>query len=193
MFSSTFNLRPYFGRESTHMKKITLQILIGLFIVSCSSTKKFEHKTNEIQNKNTIYYDFAAKLNPEQLLFIKSNYNWNNKKVLIIKYRQPISYCHFDNNKITIGVEKWRKNVYSHKYADNCLIIEVLANGERVKKKLDNVNFFDDKNDFLLNSFFNRRKSCFGVLVVNNTGDYIQYNGHYSEKQVAKFVEILKK
>lgn len=70
--------------------------------------------------------------------------------------------------------------------------IKFLANGERVKRKLDNISYLDDKNDFLLKNFFDRKKSCFGVLVINQDGDYIQYNGH-SERQVAKFTENLRK
>ncbi len=170
-----------------HMKKTILQILIGLTILSCSSTKIIDSV-----NEKPITYDYADKIDSEKLNFIKTNYVWNNEKILILNYRQPINSCHFDNNKITSESKKWQKEFYSKINTDDCLNIEVLANGERVKEKLDNIKYFDDKNDFLLTNFFGRKKSCFGVLVINNEGYYIQYNGHYSEKQVAKYIENLK-
>ncbi|WP_055445199.1 hypothetical protein [Lacinutrix himadriensis] len=168
------------------MKKTSLPILITLIVFSFYSIKGMA------QEEKPILYDFADKINTEQLNFIKKNYNWNNEKLLIINYSQPISSCHFDNNKITSDSKKWWRDFYSKINTEDCLNIKVLSNGELVKRKLDNIKYFDDKNDFLLNNFFSRKKSCFGVLVLNEQGDYIQYNGHYSERQVAKFIENLK-
>jgi hypothetical protein len=112
---------------------------------------------------------------------------------LIINYSQPINSCHFDNNKITSEGKKWWRDFYSKINTDDCLNINVLANGERVKRRIDNLNYFDDKYDFLLKNFFKRKSSCFGVLVLNDEGYYIQFNGHYSERQVSKYIENLKK
>lgn len=181
-----------------HMKKITLQLIVCLILTSCSSTKNLDdkksntHQVKPIEVK-PITYDYADKINSAKLEFIKKNYNWKSQKVLIINYSQPISSCHFDNNKITSEGKKWWRDFYSKIDTHNCLNIEVLAEGERVHRKLDNVRYFDDKYDFLLTNFFERKKSCFGVLVLNDEGYYIQYNGHYSERQVAKYIENLKK
>lgn len=49
-----------------------------------------------------------------------------------------------------------------------------------------------DKDNFLLNNFLKEKKTCFGVMVLNEKGVYLQYNGHYSEKQVSSFIEKLK-
>lgn len=175
------------------MKKTIIQIIIGFTIFSCSSSKTVENKRADSQNEKPITYDFTNKIDAKKLNFIKNNYNWNDEKILIVNYSQPINSCHFDNNKITTESKKWWQDFYSKINTEDCRNIKVLVNGERVKNKLDNINHFDDKNDFLLTNFFSRKKSCFGVLVLNNEGYYIQYNGHYSEKQVAKFIENLKK
>ena len=172
------------------MKKTILQILIGLLILSCSTTKNVETKIADVNNESQNYY--SGNINAEQLNFIKLNYNWNDEEILIINYKQPISYCHFNNNKITDSGIKWWKDFYSKINTENYLNIQVLANGERVRSWLDNVNYFDDKNNFLLENFFSRKKTCFGVLIVNNEGNYIQYNGHYSEIQVTLIIENLK-
>ncbi|WP_223551665.1 hypothetical protein [Aestuariivivens sp. NBU2969] len=133
--------------------KRIIQIVIGLLVVSCSPTKTVVNNKTDIKKEKTIYYDFAGKLTAVQLFFIKNSYNWDNEKILIINYRQPISSCHFDNNKITSGGKNWWKDFYSKINTENCLNINVLANGERVKKKLDNIYYFDDKNDFFLLSY----------------------------------------
>ncbi|WP_298327236.1 hypothetical protein [uncultured Dokdonia sp.] len=176
------------------MKKTILSIIIVLTILSCSTTKTVENKKKtDSLNEKPITYDYADKIGSEKLNFIKKTYNWNNEKILIINYSQPINSCHFDNNKITSESKKWWNDFYSKIDTEDCLNIKVLANGERVKNKLDNLNYFDDKNDFLLINFFGRKKSCFGILIINNEGHYIQFNGHYSEKQVAIYIENLKK
>ena len=175
------------------MKKTILPIIISLTILSCSTSKTVENKKVESLNEKPITYDYADKIGSEKLNFIKRTYNWNNEKILILNYSQPIDSCHFDNNKITSEGKKWWKDFYSKINTEDCLNIKVLANGERVKNKLDNLKYFDDKNDFLFTNFFGRKKSCFGILVINNEGYYIQYNGHYSEKQVAKYIANLKK
>ena len=170
------------------MNKFIFFTLLPIFITYCSSTST----TTTLGNNKPIYYDFADKLSAEQLQFLQSTYNWDTEKILIINYNQPISSCHFDNNKITSQGKRFWQDFYAKINTENCLNIQVLANGERVKNKLDNITYFDDADDFLLDNFFNRKKSCFGVLVINQTGNYVQFNGHYSEKQVATFIEELK-
>ncbi|PCI02537.1 MAG: hypothetical protein COB81_05110 [Flavobacteriaceae bacterium] len=175
------------------MKKILIGLIIFLFY-SCSTTKNAENRTNDSHKEKPLIYDYADKINDEQLKFIKESYNWNNEKILIISYIQPIaiSTCNINYKTIPDSGKKWREDFYSKINTEDCLKIEVLANGEKVKNILDNIIYFDDKNDFLYDNFFNRKKSCFGIMVVNNDGFYIQYNGHYSERQVAKFIENLK-
>jgi|GEM_PF-1117113 archaellum component FlaF (FlaF/FlaG flagellin family) len=175
------------------MKKTVLQIILCLIITSCSSTKNLDDRKIDTQQEKPITYDYADKINSAKLNFIKKTYNWNNEKILIINYSQPINSCHFDNNKITSEGKKWWRDFYSKINTDDCLNINVLANGERVKRRIDNLNYFDDKYDFLLKNFFKRKSSCFGVLVLNDEGYYIQFNGHYSERQVSKYIENLKK
>ena len=173
-----------------HMKKIILQILTGFLAISCSSTK--ELNTNNIAEQ-PVSADFTGKVDSQNLDLIKQHYHWKDEEILIINYKQPISSCHFNNNKITSKSKNWWNEFYFKIKTDNTLNIHVLANGEKVKNKLDDLKYFDDKNDLLWNNFFYRKKSCFGVLVLNKDGDYFQYNGHYSERQVEVFIDSLKK
>tara|TARA_B100000809_G_C14914786_1_gene451205 strand:+ start:34 stop:558 length:525 start_codon:yes stop_codon:yes gene_type:complete len=174
------------------MKKTLYQIFIGILILSCSSTKNANDSvTKEKIKEEIITYDFAGRVDNNELIFIKENYNWNTSRILIINFKQPLSDCHFNNHKIS-NKNRWWNEFYSKIDTENCMNIHVMANGEQNFKKIDNKKIFDDKNDFLQSKFFGRRTSCFGVLVINSEGDYIQYNGHYSEKQVSKYIDNLR-
>ena len=176
------------------MKKILIGLIILLFH-SCSTTKNLDNKTNDSKKAKPIIYDYADKISNEQLNFIKKTYNWNDEKLLIINYIQPIeiSPCKIDYKSIPESGKKWSKDFYSKINTQECLNIQVFASGELIESKLDNITYFDDKDDFLYDNYFSRKISCFGIFIVNNDGYYIQYNGHKSERQVAKFIENLKK
>lgn len=141
--------------------------------------------------KPKIYYDYLDTMTSEELIFIKGHYNWNGTGLLIINYRQPRSYCHFDNN-LKPSSKKWWKDYYKKVNTEGCFNIHVTAEGEHSEIKLDNVIYFDDTNDFLLEHFFNRKHSCFAVMVINPSGDYVQYNGHYHEEEVNRYIELLR-
>ena len=174
------------------MKKILLGLILIIFY-NCSVTNTENSLTSIQKDKKTnVSFDFAGTVETTDIDFLKKNYNWNDERILIINYSQPISSCHFNNNTNSESSKKWWENFYSKINTENCKNIKVLSNGERVKGKLDNIKYFDDKDDFLLKKFFDRKKSCFGVLVINTDGDYIQFNGHYSERQVARFIEFLR-
>ena len=164
------------------MKKISLVILLLIFY-NCSSSKETLINNKSSKNsKELIRFDYSGTLDEEQMNFIKDNYEWKDK-IAIINFTQPRSYCHFDNSKSSIQSRGWWINFYSKIDTENCLNIFVGSSE----------NSLIDKNDFLLNNFFKRKKTCFGVMVINDSGQYLQFNGHYSEKQVSQFIEKLKK
>ncbi|MCB0472270.1 MAG: hypothetical protein KDC56_04320, partial [Flavobacteriaceae bacterium] len=164
-------------------------LLIPVFY-NCSTTNNVKQNDTD----SPIYYDYAGKIENEALEFIRNAYNWNTEKILIIRYLQPISIspCKFNYDYIPDSGKEWREAFFENINTEDCKNIEVLANGEKAKS-LDNVVYFDDKNDFLFDKFFSRKKSCFGVMVINNKGYYIQHNGHYSAEQVGKYIENLRK
>ena len=175
------------------MKKNLISLLFTLLLFSCIQQKKvFVTKINPEKIKNVVY-DFKGKVDVEVLTFLAKNYNWNTQEILIVNYSQPIKDCHFDNNQLTKQSIKFFDDFYAKINTENSLIVKVFSNGERIRRKLDNVKYFDDKEDFLYINFFSKKRSCFGVLVIHKNGNYYQYNGHYTEKQVAKFSYNLKK
>ena len=167
------------------MKPLLHLALFLLIIQSCSKNiTGTAHTTN-----TTATYDFKDYMTQEQVSFLKDAYPWDKQNLLIINYRQPINYCHFDNHKITNQSKKWWANFYSKIATENCTTIHVYASGKLVKSQLDGLAYFDDRVDFLFKNFFTRLQSCFGLMVVREDGHYIQFNGHYSENQINKFVD----
>jgi hypothetical protein len=134
-----------------------------------------------------ITYDFTGKLNEGQMSFIKDNYDWNSKDILIINFTQPRSNCHYDNHKHNKNTVKNYMEYYSDVDLKDCEVIFVCPE----KHNSDSYLYYDKAN-FLLNNYFNRKERCFAVMVLNKNGDYLQYNGEYSKKQVSKYIENLK-
>jgi hypothetical protein len=155
-----------------------------LFIILCCLFTFYSFGQND---KKPINYDFTGKLNEVQMKFMMDYYNWNSKEILIINFIQPRSDCHFDNHTHNLENTKWWKDYYKKIDIKDCSNIFVCAE----KHKRDKTLYYDKAN-FLYDNFFNRKESCYGVLVLNKNGDYLQFNGHYSEKQVSKYIENLK-
>ncbi|WP_191859264.1 hypothetical protein [Hanstruepera ponticola] len=159
------------------MKKLFFLFLCFHFTYSCFTQN----------DKQTIEYDFTGKLNEGQMKFMNNYYNWDSKEILIINFSQPRSDCHFDNHIHKTGYTKWWKDFYEKIDIKDCSNIFVCSEKHNRDKTL-----FYDKANFLYDNFFSRKESCYGVLVLNKNGDYLQFNGHYTEKQVSKFKENLK-
>lgn len=170
------------------MKKKILLLLI-IIVAGCKSTEK---PTMALEDKDYIPpLDFAGQLDGEKLAFIKDNYNWPEESVLVINYKQPNSRCHFNYKKKVKDSTDWWRASFSKTALKNSSEIYVISESHYVTRFLDNETYFGDKGDFLFENFFERKHSCYGVMVVNETGDYLQYNGNYNKKQVAKYVEAL--
>jgi len=160
---------------------------------SCSTTKNTIHpKSQDKVEDKAILYDFTGTLSKERVEFLKNNYDWVSGNILIINFLQLRSDCHFDNHKHSNEGKRFWKEFYSKINTDNCSIISVCAGGHKNNQSIYKRNYDVDKNGFLLNNYFKRKKSCFGVMVINEKGDYLQYNGHYYKKQVSKYIENLR-
>ncbi len=146
----------------------------------------FQNVNAQDENK-LIKTDFKGKINNEELKFIKQQFDWNEEKILIINYTQLRSDCHFDNHKHLKEGGKWWKKFYSKIELNNCL--NKFACSEKHKGISD---LYIDRTNYFLKNYFSHKKSCFAVLVINKNGDYMQYNGHYSEEQVSHYIKTLK-
>ena len=132
-------------------------------------------------------------LTETQLKFIKYNYKWNSEKLLIINFMHRKENCFYDNNNnLDSGINWWTK-FYSKINLNKVLNIYVYSDSVSTKKIIDTKTKFEDYDDFLLTTFFNTKKECYGILVINSIGEYEIHEGEYSEKQVKGFIKTLKK
>ncbi|MEP2238054.1 MAG: hypothetical protein ABJI22_06810 [Maribacter sp.] len=131
------------------------------------------------------------KLTEVELNFIKENYNWKAEGLLIVNFRQPKSSCHYDNYKNLKNSLKWWSEFYSKMDIENIRNIYVYSEGLKAKKILDSENHFPDTNDFFLNLAFSKDKTCYGVLVVNEKGEFRTKVGEYMNKDIEEFISRL--
>jgi hypothetical protein len=134
----------------------------------------------------------VGKLSEIDLKFIKENYNWNVKNILIINFAQPKTNCFYDHY---IGINdpnnNWWEKFYSKVNLENCHNIFVFSDKNAANKIIDSKFSFYDKENFLLKSFFANGKLCWGVLIINKLGEYEKYDGEYQQNTVSKFIENL--
>ena len=128
-----------------------------------------------------------------QMKFIKEKYNWKSEEILIINFLQPKENCFYNNNENPKSSIKWWKKFYSNINLNNVSNIYVYSDKISAKNIIDSKTRFEDYNNFLLNNIFNIKKECFGVLVVNNLGEYEVVEGEYSQKQVETLIKKLKR
>lgn len=130
------------------------------------------------------------KFSIEELNFIKKSYNWDNEKFIIINYTQPMESCHYNNYQNFNQSKKWWKKFYSNMKLVDVKNIFVYSDLRRFKKNMDFQSNFHEKDKFFFNKIFNKYKTCFGVLVISNDGNYQYKAGEYLQEDI---VELLSK
>lgn len=156
------------------MKKIIFLFLISAINMSFS----------QVENKKVV--------TESQLKFVKKKYKWNSEDLLIINFAHTNENCFYDNNSNLENSINWWKKFYSKIDLTNILNIYVYSNKIAAKNMIDSQTKFEDYDDFFLKNFFNIKKECYGILVVNSKGEYKIQEGEYSERQVENFIKTLK-
>ncbi|WP_033957807.1 hypothetical protein [Psychroserpens jangbogonensis] len=130
------------------------------------------------------------KLSEAQLKLVKENYAWSSEEFIIVNFRQPINSCHYDNYSNLKNSLKWWTDFYSKIKLNNVRNVFVYAEEKRAKKIIDSKSHYSDINSFFLNNFFVNDKTCYGILVIDNDGNYIKKAGEYNQEDV---IELIKK
>jgi hypothetical protein len=138
-------------------------------------------------------FEETARIPETQLKFIKEKYKWDGEEILIINFTHKNENCFYNNNKASKEeTVKWWKKYYSTIDLKNTLNIFVYSDKTSLAKMFDIPKCYEDYDDFLLKNFFNRKKECYGVLVINSIGEYRIKEGEYKEKVVSDFISDLK-
>lgn len=128
-----------------------------------------------------------------EMASIKYEYDWKNEDVLIINYRMPNDFCPYENYTNLDKTYAWfKKEIYAKVTAENYRNVFVYADKLAAKKILDFKTHYDDIGQYFLNKFFDKKGSCYGVLVISKSGKYNYIIGEYSHIDIQNLIDSLK-
>ena len=154
---------------------ILLALLSTLFVNSQTSIPRF------------------VKLTKNEINFLEVTYNWKSDKVLILNISMPKARCHYDNYKDLSSSKKWWTKFYEKVNLKNAENRFIYSDYENAKSIIDNKTYFLDIDNYILKEFFSNDKVCFGVVVIDKSGNFKYKAGEYSEFEVDNFVDELLK
>jgi len=160
-----------------NMKKILLSIILAVALLSFKKLEKNGSK---------------EKLTETELKSIKENYNWISKEFLIINFRMPKSSCHYNNYSDLKKSSTWWTSYYAKMKLVNVHNVFVYSDNKKAKKIIDSKAHFEDVNSFILNNFFSKSEACYGIVVVNENGEFKKKAGEYTQENILELINSLK-
>lgn len=153
------------------MKKLlTLFILLTTLFVSAQTNPKF------------------VKLTQHDIQFLEQTYNWKGEKLLILNFKMPRKSCPHNQYKNLKNAKKWWDKFYENVDLTNAANRFVYSDAEKAKAIIDNKVHFIDHDGFIYNDFFENEQSCFGLVVVDKSGNFEYKSGEYTATDVTNFI-----
>ena len=134
-----------------------------------------------------------VKLTQKEINFLEETYDWKSDKLLILNIIMPRKRCNYDNYKNLSKAKLWWTKFYEKvdlTKAENRFIYSEATN---TKSIVDNKMYFLDRNNYIFNEFFSNDEVCFGVVVIDKTGNFKYKAGEYSEVEINDFINKLSK
>ncbi|WP_445458327.1 hypothetical protein [Flavobacterium sp. HNIBRBA15423] len=136
------------------------------------------------QEKTTITIDKVS--------VIKKIYNWNEEQFLIINFNQPRKNCHYNNYLNVKESKDWLlKNVYNIESINKNRIIHVYSDRNLAKKVIDNLEFYEDFDNFFTNNF-SSKGDCYALIIINQRGEIASKLGEYYREDLINLIEKIK-
>jgi hypothetical protein len=150
--------------------------------------------------QNTKYGDniFKGKLTNEKFEIFKnfirltSEIELNENNSFIINYIQPVGNCFYDNYKENENhtVNWFEKNVYEKREINlNSLTLNLFYQAKEITNKKSKMKY--DLQRFIYSNFMEKNNLCYGVLMINSSGEYRVLIGEYLSKNIIKFASEL--
>jgi hypothetical protein len=133
----------------------------------------------------------VEKLSEKQLEIISEAYQWNSEDIIIVNFRQPQSSCHYDNYQDLKKSSEWFTEYYSNIELVNVRNIFVYSDSNKATEIIDSKTHFPDTNNFFLENFFAKKKTCYGILVINKNGEFQKKSGEYTQEEIVELVNML--
>ncbi|MFY8065242.1 MAG: hypothetical protein ACOVNM_02000 [Flavobacterium sp.] len=140
-----------------------------------------------------LMFSFIANLNfsqeniipKNQLLDLKKKYNWSNEKVLIVNYYFPRKECHYNQyDDLKKGKIWFEDNIYKKINLSNAKNIFVYSDKIKARKIIDSKTCFEDFDNYFLKNFFKIKDNCFGIIIINDEGEFSFKIGEFSSDDV---------
>ena len=85
----------------------------------------------------------------------------------------------------------FEKNVYNKVNLDN-ETLKLYFRNKIIKPSKRVCRVIHDSNDYLYKTFFKKNELCYGLIVINENGEFITFTGEYTHKTINIFIEDLK-
>ena len=134
------------------------------------------------------------KIPKEKLETLKRFYNWNDEKLLIVNFYLPKNSCHYNQYNDLKSGKKWiENNIYKNIELNNIKNIFIYSESQEAKSIIDNISCFFDYENYFLNTFFNVKNHCYGIVVINENGNFIHKLGEFSKYDVKRLINKVNK
>lgn len=170
------------------MKKVLFLLMILVTISSQSQTDK----VLKIKPGSQVAFGYLTK---EQFVVFKDfvlktcNYKFSDESTYLINYRQPQSDCHYnqyENN--TCDISWFEKNVFNKIEMPESMIKFYFQHKPIYQKGCASKT---DLNEYLYTTFFEKNNLCYGLIVINEKGEFRVLTGEYESDDINKFIKLL--
>lgn len=173
---------------SIKSKSIIVSFLLS-FSFSFSQIKIKEQKSTELTQHISEEIQTIPK---DQLEAIKENYNWNKKQFLIVNFKNLQTKCSYDiYEDVVKAYNLYEKKAFEKIDLSNSRNIFIYADKALAKPILDNKTHFEDIGLYFMKHYFNQDKTCVGVLVMNQKGEYLVKAEEYNTFTITEMMDKL--
>lgn len=174
------------------MKYFKFIAIITLSICSQISFSQIQIKEQKSIELNQQISDEVQTLPKDQLQAIKENYNWKKKQFLIVNFKNLQTKCSYDiYEDVVKAYNLYEKKAFEKIDLSNCRNIFIYADKALAKPILDNKTHFEDIGLYFMKHYFNQDKTCVGVLVMNQKGEYLVKAEEYNTFTITEMMEKL--
>ncbi len=167
------------------MKKILVLIITMCLLSSCGATVSTENAKGNTTNN-------SRKVSLQEIEIIRSYFNFNKEDLLVIAAIQPRNRCHYNQYENLKSSTDWIFNLVNNARVSNAKRVLIILEKQTRDNLIDGKRIFNDPNNFILNTLFSSSDGCYGVVVLNKSGEYLIKNGEFVEKDIVIMANKLK-
>ncbi|TGD58350.1 hypothetical protein [Flavobacterium humi] len=170
--------------------------LLFALLVLCN----FSYAQTNLRNKvRTSGQNFYGKLTSDEFMEFKffvsseTDREVSDSTNYIINYKQPVGDCFYDQYRMDDCDHLWyEENIYSLLPFDESVLNLYFQHKEIKNKNAKECLTHYDTDNYLYSHFFEKSDLCWGLIIVNNKGEFRVLMGEYLKKDVLQLMKQLK-